>query len=257
MSWSQTIAGDEAAPLTAPGRREWPLGRVIGDLHRVLQRDDPIAHRYLLWLRFLLANGLALALLGAAAGQGWVGAVIAADGGGYTLAIVATFVVGLVWSARRAFELSRALNEVEQFSADPTAAMGVGPHGPRPRYLSLIEGRDGQSRALLASSLRLRLAARLAPIRHIANSLVLLGLIGTVIGFIIALSGVRPEAVSDVDAIGPTVAALIRGMSVALYTTLVGSVLHVWLMVNVRLLEDGTIKLLSALVELGERHART
>ena len=42
-----------------------------------------------------------------------------------------------------------------------------------------------------------------------------------------------------------------------LYTTLVGSLLNIWLMVNVRLLEGGTIKLLTATVELGERHART
>jgi hypothetical protein len=46
-------------------------------------------------------------------------------------------------------------------------------------------------------------------------------------------------------------------MSIALYTTLVGSLLHLWLMVNVRLLEGGTVKLLTATVELGERHARS
>jgi hypothetical protein len=51
------------------------------------------------------------------------------------------------------------------------------------------------------------------------------------------------------------VSTLINGMSVALYTTLVGSLLHVWLMVNVRLLEGGTVKLLTATIELGERHA--
>ena len=95
------------------------------------------------------------------------------------------------------------------------------------------------------------------PIRHIANSLVLLGLIGTVIGFIVALSGVRAgRRRRDVAAIGPMISTLIDGMAIALYTTLVGSLLHLWLMVNVRLLEGGTVKLLTATVELGERHAR-
>ena len=84
----------------------------------------------------------------------------------------------------------------------------------------------------------------------------LLGLIGTVVGFIIALSGVRPEVASDINAIGPMVSTLIGGMSVALYTTLVGSILNVWLMVNVRLLEDGAVKLLAASIEEGERRAR-
>ena len=70
------------------------------------------------------------------------------------------------------------------------------------------------------------------------------------IGFIIALSGVHPDAAADVSSIGPIFSTLIRGMSIALYTTLVGSLLNIWLMVNVRLLEGGTIKLLIATVEL-------
>ena len=76
------------------------------------------------------------------------------------------------------------------------------------------------------------------------------------IGFVIALSGVRPDLVSDVNSFGPMVSTLISDMSVALHTTLVGSLLHLWLMVNVRLLEGGTVKLLTATVELGERHVR-
>jgi hypothetical protein len=42
-------------------------------------------------------------------------------------------------------------------------------------------------------------------------------------------------------------------MSVALYTTLVGAILNIWLMVNYRLLESGTARLLASMVELGER----
>ena len=65
-----------------------------------------------------------------------------------------------------------------------------------------------------------------------------------------------PQTAGDVDAIGPMVTMLIDGMSVALYTTLVGAVLNIWLMVNYRLLESGTVTLLTAIVDLGERHAR-
>jgi biopolymer transport protein ExbB/TolQ len=85
---------------------------------------------------------------------------------------------------------------------------------------------------------------------------VLLGLIGTVVGFIIALSGVDPQRASDVSAISPMVSTLIRGMSTALYTTLVGSVLNIWLMVDYRLLATGTVKLVTTVTELGERHGR-
>lgn len=229
--------------------QEPPVWRQLGDFWRALGQDDPIAHRYLLLLRFILANAVALALVGAAAGQGWVAMVLAADGAGYSLAIVAVFAAGLLWSGQRTLQLSRALNEVRCCDDQP--------HARLPDYVRMVEEHDGQSRAILAGMLRLKLASRISPIRHIANSLVLLGLVGTVIGFIVALSGVQPDVAADAGAIGPMVATLIGGMSIALHTTLVGSLLHLWLMVNVRLLEGGTVKLLTATVELGERHARS
>jgi pimeloyl-ACP methyl ester carboxylesterase len=249
MDGIRAISCDDLAPDEFVRGERRSLWRSFGDFCRALARDDLVAHRYVLLLRFILANVIALALVGAAAGQGWIATLLAADQGGLCRAIVAVFVVGLVWSSQRALQLSRGLNELERFASVRGA--------PAPAYLEAVAGRAGDSRTILASSLRLRLATRIAPIRHIANSLVLLGLIGTVVGFIIALSGVRPEVVSDVGAIGPMVSTLISGMSVALYTTLVGSLLNVWLMVNVRLLEGGTVKLLTATVELGERHARS
>ncbi|MEZ5863467.1 MAG: hypothetical protein R3D25_05115 [Geminicoccaceae bacterium] len=43
----------------------------------------------------------------------------------------------------------------------------------------------------------------------------------------------------------------------ALYTTLAGSVLSVWLMINYRLLESGVVHLLTQVVERGEaQHGR-
>jgi hypothetical protein len=52
------------------------------------------------------------------------------------------------------------------------------------------------------------------------------------------------------------VSTLIAGMSVALYTTLVGSVLNIWLMLDYRLLEGGSVHLLTRFVEIGECHGR-
>jgi hypothetical protein len=76
-----------------------------------------------------------------------------------------------------------------------------------------------------------------------------------VIGFIIALSGVDPATAADVNAIGPMVTTLIAGMSIALYTTLVGAILNVWLMLNYRLLESGTVTLVTGIIARGERDA--
>jgi hypothetical protein len=45
-------------------------------------------------------------------------------------------------------------------------------------------------------------------------------------------------------------------MSVALYTTLIGAVLNIWLMVNFQILSTGTVNLVTAIVELGEIQSR-
>lgn len=96
------------------------------------------------------------------------------------------------------------------------------------------------------SILRLRFTRRLGKIRQFATSLVFIGLIGTVVGFIIALSGVSPESVGSVDAISPMISALLAGMSTALYTTLLGSILNLWLMMNYRILMTKAIRVMES-----------
>ena len=208
---------------------------------------EAAGHRYLLILRFAVLNLVALALLGAAWLKGWITLVIEGDSTRLVALIAVVFAAGLCECARKLWQTSSELDQV--------TAAGPAQSARLPRHLQTNHGDDGYARAIAGSVLKLKLSARIAPIRHIANGLVFLGLIGTVIGFIIALSGVDPASAGDVRAIGPMVAALIGGMSVALYTTLVGAILNIWLMLNYRLLESGTVRLLAASVERGERDA--
>jgi hypothetical protein len=228
-----------AADTPHPASRRSPLA----SLFAALSEDDTASYQYLLVLRFLVLNLVATALCAAAWLKGWVGAVFTGDSTQLVLVITIVFGFGFASCARKIFLTSSELNQLKAPARHRSPRVA--------RYLEIIQGRDGQSRALAASALKLKLAARIASIRHLANSLVFLGLIGTVIGFIIALSGIDPDAAADVESIGPMVSTLISGMSVALYTTLVGAILNIWLMVNYRLLESGTV------VELGERHARS
>ena len=207
---------------------------------------DPF--RYVLLLRFTLLNLIGFGLLGAAYAQGLVHEALTADRTYLSVVIFLVFLVGLVLSACKAWQTSHELNSVRDFRA--------GDDSPAARYLAPMSGGDADSRANLVGALRMKIAHRTAVVRHIANSLVLLGLIGTVVGFIIALGGVDPEHASDVKAIAPMVSTLIQGMSTALYTTLIGAVLNVWLMANHQVLAGGTVKLITAIVELAETHAR-
>ena len=215
-------------------------------LHPRKRGIDP--YRYLLLLRFTLLNLFGFGLLGAAYAHGLVTQALIADRTYLSLVIFLVFLAGMGLSAFKVWQTSRELNSVRDFQS--------GDDSPAARYLTPMTGADADSRANLVGALRMKIAHRTAVVRHIANSLVLLGLIGTVVGFIIALGGVDPEHASDVKAIAPMVSTLIQGMSTALYTTLIGAVLNVWLMANHQVLAGGTVKLITSLVELAEIHAR-
>ncbi|MCG8355532.1 MAG: MotA/TolQ/ExbB proton channel family protein [Kiloniellales bacterium] len=219
----------------------WILARVKGDA-----RDE---HRSLLVMRFALLNVLAFALLGVAYSLGFVHEVIAADRTYLSVGIFMVFLLGLVFCGVRIWQTSHELDKLRNF--DPLVPSKAA------EYISLLRGTDGDGRGLLASALRLKLTQRIAMVRQAANSLVLLGLIGTVIGFVIALSGVDPEQASNVKAIAPMVSTMIDGMSTALYTTLVGAILNIWLLANHQLLTGGTVKLITGLIEFGEVNARS
>ena len=207
--------------------------------------DDP--YRYLLILRFALVNLLGFALLAVIALSGMIGQVMAADRTHLSAIIFVVFLGGLCLCGWKILRTSRELNHVRDFNPlVPSRAA---------EYLAKLRGCPAGNRGVFADGLRLRLSQDIAVVRQTAGSLVLLGLIGTVVGFIIALSGVDPESASDISAVGLMVSTLISGMSTALYTTLVGSVLNLWLMVNYRLLATGTVKLITTIQEFGERHA--
>lgn len=223
-------------------------GGALGRWLAALPEEHPAAYRHLVALRFVVINLVASALLVAAWLEGWLDDVLAGDQTGLVLVIAATFLAGLVECGRRLLQVSGDLDQI--------ARLGGALQGEVRLYLGSVRDRDPQSRAIAAATLKLKLAARIATVRHVAASLVVLGLIGTVIGFIIALSGVEAGAAANVESVGPMVSTLVSGMSVALYTTLVGAILNIWLTINYRLLDSATVHLLAAVIELGERHAR-
>ena len=230
------------------GETSVPTSRRLRALFEQMFNREHDPYRYLLMLRFVLLNLAAFALLGVAYVHGFVDMVVAADRTYLSVVIGLVFLVGLGLCGRKVWQTSRELNRVRQ--PDVLAQSSV------LRELEKLRSRDPKSRGNLIGALRLTLSYRISIVRHIANSLVLLGLIGTVLGFIIALSGVNAERATDINAITPMISTLISGMSTALYTTLVGAILNVWLMANHQLLTGGTVKLIASLMESAETHAR-
>ncbi len=204
-------------------------------------------YRYLLVVRFALVNLVAVALLVAAYMQDWLDGLFAERLRELSGGIFLVFLYGLALCGAKIWRHSVELNDIKAGIPAPASRAG--------QYLGRAAGASSESRLLQSGTLRLKLTNRIVVVRHIANALVFLGLIGTVIGFIIALSGIDPESAAKAENVAEMIATLIGGMSVALYTTLIGAVLYIWLIVAYRILVTGTVDLIATTIELGEARA--
>ena len=162
----------------------------------------------LLIYRFVLANMLGVALCMALAWSGHLVPVFAADQSRVTFAISGLFLVGLAWTLKEAVCVSRGLNRSKA-------------QGYRPASVADAE------KAML----------KVEWLESVPEWLVGLGLLGTVIGFSVALSGIDQDSVMQATGAQNAVAALMSGMRVALNTTLLGAALAIWHQVNLRMLK--------------------
>ena len=176
---------------------------------------------WLLITRFGVLNVVAIVGFVLMTMAGWVTQVIEKDTSYISIGIFVLFLFGMTVTTNTVFLISKELNG---------AGKATG-----------FASKDVQN-------MQKRLAARLATIAETASFLVMLGLIGTVLGFIEAMAGISTDTVMDSNATLKMVVELVNGMNVALYTTLVGSVLYLWLRSNYRLAANGATKL-TALME--------
>jgi len=186
--------------------------------------------RYLFLARFVLFNFAAAAGLAVSVYQGyWRGVVPEGDEGLLVWIVAGIVAAGLWFSCHRAWWLARLFDDRDR---------------AREALYGGCDAIDRPGTALRGAEAKL--TARIAVVRWYASAAVLCGLIGTVIGFMIALSGVDPERIGDVTTATGMVATLIRGLGVALGTTLVGSLGGLWLIVNYAMLAGAAARLFTA-----------
>ncbi len=186
---------------------------------------------YLLFYRFLGINAIGCALLYLSYLNNWVITVIEADVSNIVFIIFGTFVLGTILCAQKIWAISRETNKVRK-----------GDVGKYEDYIQNLHHNEH-----LAEALKLKVVGRILFIRLLASILVSLGLIGTVVGFIMLLGGL-PD-VSTADQAAQMVATIGKGMGVALYTTLVGSIFNIWARFNFQILATGATNLVSEVLK--------
>jgi MotA/TolQ/ExbB proton channel family len=73
-------------------------------------------------------------------------------------------------------------------------------------------------------------------VQWVATHVVRIGLLGTVIGLIVAFAAARDGGSADAEQVKSMIASVVDGMYVSLYATLLGIAVNLWLKINLRLL---------------------
>lgn len=232
-----------------------------------------VKHRLLLqWLILLGVLVLTSVVLW---DQGLIAIVLAYDRSRISLGIMIIFVLATGHAAYRVFCLSRELD----------AALAIAdllerrPHAPlslRERRVPVLDGR-ALPPCLLAShaaALLLRHAQASAPAEQgsllavlerrvkgaheigwmVADLMLKLGLLGTVVGFILMLGSVTAIETADLDSVQGMLTGMSSGMRVALFTTLSGLVAGMLLAVQYHLVDRGADEVLASIAEISETH---
>ncbi len=173
----------------------------------------------LLIYRFVVFNALMGSLMLWLASKGYIGLVLASDPTGISLGIMALFVLTFGSTLRQLWKVTKEKNAIK----DETFIYNAGPGAWKDKLSSAIK----------------RLI-KLRTIKLSADTMAILGIIGTVVGFIVAFAVQDPSVMANVDvgSMAATVLGMVKGMSIALYTTLTGAVLGVWTTWNWAMIKD-------------------
>lgn len=184
--------------------------------------------------RMSITNILWLFLLGASWQQGWLQYLFEKDITFISHGIaLATFFVVLV-SLWKGLKLGRLLSVPESFK-------GV--------YADAIRKVGPERRADLRDALKVELVSYVAFIEYFATTALAIGVLGTVIGLILGFQNVDPMSLSNVENAGATVAEVLKGLSVAFHTTLVGGIANLWLRTNHFMLSQANSRLFVSVME--------
>jgi hypothetical protein len=186
------------------------------------------------------------------------------DTTGLSIAITLVFVATAARGSWHQVVLSRALNHLEQVQAavmhQPSAAKNSAlPEGYVGEYIRTlhIKAQIGGRRLAIDQSLLLEAFEAELRLGHelgwfVADLLLSLGLLGTVVGFILMLGPITGLDTSDQSAIQTALAAMSGGMAVALYTTLTGLIGGILLKVQGFLLDGAVHELVRRMTRLTE-----
>lgn len=160
---------------------------------------------------------------------GWWSVLMAGDPSGISLCIVALTVITTGWVGVRAWRLTRQAHSGSIWRSQFDAWTRAG--NPQAQQL-LSENTHGSHETAW----------------WFAAATIKLGLLGTVVGFIVMSSRIGQMASFDFDQVQTLLRQMTQGMAIALYTTLVGLLANLWLGLLLLLLDRAADRVSAAIV---------
>ena len=185
--------------------------------------------------KWLVINSFAALLVYVAWLRDWINLVIESDASSLSLVIGLVFLVFWLTSSFHILSINR---EVSRFAEGETTGVAAD-YFERLRRKGVNLGQEKVDQTLLASTLRARMFLPIQIVAYVANVLILLGLIGTVVGFVIAVSGLGDSIAggTNIERVQGVLGQIVNGMGVALFTTLLGAILGgLWLQIHYQML---------------------
>ncbi len=236
-----------------------------------------ITHQLLLrWLLFVTAVAVGLTV---AWHQGLFHVLFRSDASKLSIVIVGVFVISSLHAGWLILRLSKYINDVNTISRlmdrDQQSQISVNnhevvfgysavlPEGPMANHIQNLARRlqnsdqphrfaNDQSQLLDALGKRIRSPQQLGWL--IADLMIKLGLLGTVIGFILMLQSVPTVEDLDISTIQTMLSKMSDGMRVALFTTLCGLIGGVLAGIQYHIADRGADELLAGITEVSEIH---
>ncbi len=228
-----------------------------------LPARDRFDDQHLLWLKSLLLLTLTALALITAWHYGLLQQVLFDDPSGLASAIALIFLVALLQGAFAVWRLSRVSNTLRvierRITTEPDLPAKL-QEGPVRRYIEALARRRtpvaGDAPDMLLDAFAAEITAGHGFGWFVADVLLSLGLLGTVIGFIAMLAPIGQLEGGDPAAVKAALTAMSGGMAIALYTTLAGLIGAVWLKVQGFLLDSGADDVIRRMKWVTELHGR-
>ncbi|MBI4117935.1 MAG: hypothetical protein HY455_00080 [Parcubacteria group bacterium] len=217
---------------------------------------------YVMFIRMLILNSFFVAIAFWAYVEGWVGAVLAADSVYISRGIAGLGLLGLVMITARIFNVSQELNIARGYrrrvgnsagnTQEKVDAWLRSTHSRIALFVDAYRSARAEDKPVLLEQFRLTMTSKLQIFSSIAEWLVVLGLIGTVVGIRIGTGAIDPTAFRDINLVVPLLKNVIGAFYIAFDTTIVGACAALWLDANLKwILRPGMAQLVNEAVRIG------